>query len=549
MSVLPCNGPACEGGSKICRCIQLIAIRTASQINSTSGTAQSNCILGRNPFCFGARNCGDLHSIGTRNAEKLPVLINVHPGAFQRHCCCRIAHFQSSLGTVAQQRTASTGDHIGAAPIFRGGLEFIKVRRRPLRRSKILIQRIKCDILTIQRIAFSSFDIIRRLSRCLHRHLRPAHEMVFLQCAFRCSLRFRQNHRIAHIRFLIRLCNAIRYAEVNCPGRFSREVNCNGTILPHSGYAENIAILLYRSSALRSNRIARRIVAFCRFCGNRCPACLNRVPIIVRIGLSRQIVLVHQRPGRVDRLLCVNFSMARIRILCGNHDWKSRFFPKRLLISFRSIAGRHIIRRNDLARIIPLSASILHITDGSGHIIACQQAVEERFLECVIANKGNGLAISINSPQPLLHQRRFQAVSRHAQTDSHPQQAIVCIALHVVCNDRAIHLIVFHLAASAAIDSMAVLIIVFCQPLTALKAEIGGLCFRCVIIVAIVIIGRAVAVENNDAAILDRIRNGVYRCSCGLIIMVCAVSGCGNTLRFRLILPRKGSVQAKIRLE
>ena len=320
-------------------------------------------------------------------------------------------------------------------------------------------------------------------------------------------------------------------------------------VLPQRGNAEGIAVLTHRCRTLGRDGVAGGVIAGVGV-GRDGHAPLRHGAILRRVGVCRQSIAVEQRPTGVDILQRVDIAMAWIGIVRGYDDRERGAAALRCLQRRHLIVGRHAVGLADLRRAVPRAAGRLHITDRLSDGAAAEQAVKERGLKRVVTNERDRLAVAVHNTEAAIHERLFQTVGRHAEADRHPEHAVVDlrIGIHVIGDDRAVHEEIFHAAARAAVDGVSVIIVCLGQAVARLQAEVGRRGTGGVVL-TVFIIRRAVRVEDDKAAVRDRIRNGVDRRRFALVVMIRALGRLRHALGLLLVLLGEAAVNAVVRLE
>ena len=357
-----------------------------------------------------------------------------------------------------------------------------------------------------------------------------------------------QGNGIANVGVDRHLHHAIRNRKGDRRRSFRRKENRYGAVLPHGGNPESVPVLFNGRRPLRLHCAAGHIVTGVRCRRNGHAAAGNRAALQIR-ALYRQLIPMQQRPGGRDRLIPVHLPMAGIGVLFGYDNGERRLHLQRGLQAVRRPAGAPVICRADFRRIVPQAIARLHIGNRLAHGFPVKQALKKRALIAIVSAKRDGLAVTINDAQPAIHQRLFQTVGCHAKANRHPYKAIAAVSLHMIGNRGAIHLIVLHPAAGAAVDRVVIRVVPGRQPLPALQTQIRGRCTRRIVLVRPGIIRIAVAVKDDDAAAFHGVRNRINGRGLSLEKVVCTLGRRGNAVRLRLILLRKRAVQPIVRLE
>ena len=438
------------------------------------------------------------------------------------------------------QDAVTAAQDIRPAPVIRVRRDSGERRRPPIRRGKVLIERVERCLRTCDIIALTRAEHLRAHGRGLDRLGRPADEVIILCVSRGRARRLRECDRIADITGDIRLRHAVRHGEVHGRRRLGSKVDRHLAVLPQCGNAEGIAVL---------HGVAGGIIAGVGI-GRDGHAPLRHGAVLRRVGVRRQCVAVEQRPAGVDILQRIDIAVAGIGIIRGDDDRECGAAALRLLQRRHLIVGGHAVGLADLRRAVPCAAGRLHVRDRLGDGAAAEQAVKEHSLKRIVADKCDRLAVTINGAEAAVHERLFQAVGRHAEADRHPEQAVVGlrVGVHVVGNDRAVHEEIFHAAARAAVNGVPAVIIRLGQAVARLQAEVrrrgaGG------VVLAVFVICRAVRVEEDNAAVRDRVRNGVDRRRITFIVVIGTLGRLRHALGLLLVLLGEAAVNAVVRLE
>ena len=241
-----------------------------------------------------------------------------------------------------------------------------------------------------------------------------------------------------------------------------------------------------------------------------------------------------QRVGGLDRLQGVNIAVAGIDILGGHDD------RERCVVVARGGDG------GVAGGIVPLADLALHCGNGIGDGLAGDHGVEEGSLPLIIVCKADGLGVAVDDLDALLAQRLLQAVGRHTEANCHPEQAVGGGFGHVVGDGGAVDLVVLHRAVGAGVVGVVVGVVGGGDAGAALQAQVRG---GRGVVVAVGVVGAAVAVEDDDGAVHQRVGDVVDRRVGGLIEGVGAAERGGKLLGLGLVLGGEAGIDAVVRLD